>query len=125
VFFWVFVAGEKDKRRTGVAMRERNARIRAGGKRSRHARNDFKGDFIRGEASRLFTTTAEDKRIAALEPHNAFAGASPSHQKFLDFFLRQRVQVRALADIDFFAVRTTPGEHLGMNQIVIDQYIGR
>ena len=93
----VLVAGDERDRRRGVAVRDRDARV--GGRRhaGRHAGHDLERHARRGQRLRLLAAAPEHERVAALQPHDAPAGAAELDEQRVDLLLRQRGRARLLA----------------------------
>ena len=64
------------------------------------AGNDLEGNRRVVQSLRLFASTPEHERVAALEPHHALAFASQLDEEGVDLLLRNRVlRAAALADV--------------------------
>ena len=81
-------------------MRQRNPRLRRAGQGGGHARHDPNLHPGGHQGFRLLAATAEDERVAALQPHHAGMAMRQPHQQFVDLLLRQAMVGPALADID-------------------------
>ena len=84
----IAVAGEHGEAGAMLAVREGNARVIRRGDDRRNARHDFEMDFRRRQRLGFFAAAAENERIAALEPDDAFAFARFGDAARGDFLLR-------------------------------------
>jgi hypothetical protein len=80
-------------------MGHRNARRRGRRNRTRHAGYDVVSDPGALQRQRFFAPSAEDERIAPLEPDDAAPFARRADHQPVNRLLRHRVFCRALADI--------------------------
>src|SRR2546427_11507385 len=105
-----------------TAASKRNLRFRAGGERSRDARDNLHRDSILDQEADLFMGATEQHRVAALEPHHHAVAMGGVGKPLVDEALRARVAAAALADGDLFSLdeRKDP---LG-NQGVMEDDIG-
>ena len=87
-FGLAFVARNHRKAGAKIAMRERDTGIIRRGHDRRNAGHDFKRNFRRGEFLGFLAATAENVRVAALEPHDGVAFLCFGHQQLVQFALR-------------------------------------
>ena len=87
-FGLAFVARNHRKAGAKIAMRERDTGIIRRGHDRRNAGHDFKRNFRRGEFLGFLAATAENVRVAALEPHDGVAFLGFGHQQLVQFALR-------------------------------------
>src|SRR5579872_2263690 len=81
-----------------IAMGERNSCADGCGDRAAHARNNLVGDSGALERLSLFAPASEDKRVSALQTHDATPALCLRDQHRLDFVLTQGVTAGALPD---------------------------
>ena len=79
-------------------MRDRNAGGCRRGECARDARHDVERNTGRLQRKRLLSATAEDERIATLQPHDTAAALRGANHHRMDVFLRERMAARTLAD---------------------------
>ena len=105
-------------------MRHRDAG--GGGDRDRtgHAGNDFDVHAGSNAGGGLFRSTAEDERIAALEPHHTSTGGRAFDDQIVDLLLGQRVCVRRLARVDDLDIVSEGGEQLAWGEPVHHDDVG-
>ena len=104
-------------------MRHRDAGRRRRRDRARHAGHDVVRDAGALQRQRFLAAAAEHERVAALEPHDAFAAPrGANHQRF-DRALRHRMPPGALADVE--ALRATGvAQHAIVDERVVQDEIG-
>ena len=71
----VLVTGDDGDLGRHAALGDRDAGIGGHRERRRHARHDLERHAGGAQRERLLAAAAEDERVAALEPHDAFAAA--------------------------------------------------
>ena len=117
------MSGDDEERRRDAAVRHRDAGRRRPRDRARHAGHDVVRDAGALQRQRFLAAAAEHERVAALEPHDAFAAPrGANHQRF-DRALRHRMPPGALADVE--ALRATGvAQHAIIDERVVQDEIG-
>ena len=83
------------------------------------------GDAGRAQALQLLAATAEDERVAALEPHHMRAGPRVLQDEAVDRRLAHRVPAAAFADVDPPRVAAGPRSSTrGLHQRVVEHHVG-
>jgi hypothetical protein len=117
----IFVAGEDGETGAMLAMGEGNAGVIRRRHDRRNAGHHFKTDFRRRERLGFLAAAPENVRIAALEPHDAFAFARPGDEQRGDFLLRHG---HVFAARDEFGGRRRQPEQVGIHQRVVEHHVG-
>ena len=68
----------------------------------------------------LLAAAPEQERVAAFQPHHALPGAREVDEQLVDFSLRSRVAVAALADVDQLRVAARELEDALADEMVVD-----
>ena len=107
-----------------VAMGQRNLQGRGGGDAGGDAGHDLDGDARLAQRIELLAATAEDERIAALEPDHGLAGAGAVDQQRVDVLLRHAMRALGLADRDQLGLAPGMIEHALADQPVVKNDVG-
>src|SRR6476646_7674990 len=105
-------------------MSERNLRICSGTKRCRYAGNDFEVDTGCAQGFNLFTSAAEDQRIATLQAHHLQSQQCVLDEQRVDLALADFLLSETLADVLHFGRRRDERENLRADQVVMQNDIG-
>ena len=104
----ILVPGENGELRRVVAMRHRDARVSRRGDGRADAGDDLETQPRRRERLRLLAAAPEDKRIAALQPHDPLSRPRFFHEQRVDLLLLERVLPRLFARVDDLRARLAP-----------------
>ena len=118
------VSGDDVHGRGEIPMRHRNARVCRYGQRAGHAGHDLKRNMVLFEQLQFLAAAAEQKAVAALEAHDAFALLCLFQQNLIDAPLRHRMTIALFADIYLFGGVRHQRENLRPYQPVIDHHFG-
>ena len=124
VVFGFRMGGHEAHRLRVIAMGQRNAGVSRAGQRGGDAGHHFVADAVRAQEFEFFAAAAEDETVAALQPHDAFAGARVFQHQCVDLFLRHVVMAGFLAHFDAFGIAARKFQHLGADQAVVQDHIG-
>src|SRR6478609_4766383 len=117
----ILVAGENRELRVVIAVGHRDAGVGWTGDGRADAGHDLEMHARRREFRRFLAAAAEDHRIAALEPDDVFAGLGFLDDQAVDFILRHRVVLGALADVDFLTTGLGPVEQFRAAERVVNE----
>ena len=119
------VASDKRNGAGETAVRDRDARVGAGGDAGGDAGHDLKRDPGGAQGERLLATASEHERIAALQPHDRVARLRAlDHQRF-GLILRHRRPASLLADEQQLGVGTGAVKRRAGDQTVVQDHVGR
>src|SRR5581483_10156812 len=116
-------AYERDGR-SMLTVSERDAGIGGRAHRGTHAGNDLEGYVRRSQRLRLFSATAEKKRIAALEAYNTPAGPGVAAHETGYLVLREGMLGGLFAHVGLDAAGPGLVEQCSRGKVVIQNYIG-
>ena len=117
------MAAHERHRIAAAVIRDRNARIRGGANRRRHAGHDFEVHALLVQEQRFLTAAIEQERVAPLETRHDLAFARLLGQQVADRFLIALFGRRA-ADVDAFGIFRRHGEQVGMHEVIEDHHVG-
>ena len=104
-------------------MRDGNAVERGRRKRRRHAGNHLDGNSSGNQREGLLAASAEDERVAALEPHDALAAERAADHHPLDGLLRDGVPPGAFAHVAPARLRSVT-QRRAVDQRVVEDHVG-
>jgi hypothetical protein len=119
----VLVAGNERDRGGGIAVRDRDARVRRSGNAGRHTRHHLERHARSGERLGLLTAAPEHERVATLQAHHALAGSGKLDQQPVRLLLGDRSRAGLLADIAQLRLRPRPLERAGRDQPVVEDRV--
>ena len=118
------VAGDEHRAVRVVAVGERDAgvggRAQCGGDAGHH----FKRNARFAQGFQFLAAAPEHERVAALEPHHAFARTGMAHQQEVGFLLRHAAAAGALAHADFVGIAPHQIQHRIRHQRVVQHHVG-
>src|SRR5260370_24743586 len=85
-----------------------------------HSRHNLEGDVGAAEGFHFFPCTAEDQRIAALQPDDTQPGVGERYHKKVDFFLLNVLLAAALANVMNLRGCRDELQYLWRNQVVVE-----
>src|SRR6266542_879744 len=106
-------------------MRKRNPRISGNSQCRTDSRHDFKPYARIGKGLSLFASAAKNKWITTLESHHSSSGARLRDQQLIDFTLRRVLAAANFTNIAALGSRRGQLQDVGIDQVVIDNQIGR
>jgi hypothetical protein len=118
------MAGHEGDHLGMVAVRQGNAGIGRDAQRRGDTRHDFERDAGIGQRFGLLAAAAENKWVAAFEPHHREAAPRPLNQHGADFLLGEGVDGFFLADVDTLGVRWRQVQQRGRRQVVEEHGVG-
>ena len=120
----VVVAGHERDGRGRVAVRDRDARVRRDPDPRGHPRHDLHRDPRGVQVLGLLGPTAEDERVAPLEPDHPAALACVLDQQGVDLLLRHGAVADRLARADPEGGGGGQVEQARARQVVVDHHVG-
>ena len=105
-------------------MRKWNSRIGRPGDRRCDSRHDLKWNFCLRRGLRFLATATENERIASFQTNHLIPGTCFFDQECIDLILRQRMRTCFFADIDDLGCLTSPAEHFGIGEVIVNDQIG-
>ena len=105
-------------------MREGNACIRGDRSDRADTGNNLKGNSGAAKGQRFFGATTKQKRISAFEPNNDLSLFRPGNEQVIDLRLFSFTTTADFPYVDAFGVGRHTKQHVRIDQIVIDHYIG-
>src|SRR3989442_12911156 len=105
-------------------MREWNTCIRGDRNDRADPGNNLKGNSGAAKGQRFFGATTKQKRISAFEPHHDLSLFRLGNEQFIDLRLLSLTTTTNLSYVDAFGVGRRTKQHVRIDQIVIDHYIG-
>src|SRR6476619_980600 len=106
-------------------MSERDLQARRGGKAGADAWDDFDIDAGSTQRGKLLAGAAEHQRVTTFQPDHGLAGAGMGDHQSLDLGLLHAVLALRLADWNYLSLATGMLQHLGPDQAVVENHIGR
>ena len=79
---------------------------------------------VPGVTAALACAASEDEGVTAFQAHDAVAGAGLLDHQLFDLVLRHRMVAARLADVDAPGVTASAIQHLGRDQLVVDDDVG-
>ena len=104
----VLVTGKNRQLRTMIPMRHRNPRVGRTRNRRRNPRHNLKRHPRRRQFRRFLSTAPENHRITTLQAHHDLPLLRLLHDQVIDPFLRQRMVLRPLPNVNFLTIGPTP-----------------
>src|SRR5262245_55334212 len=107
-----------------IAMSYRNSRESRHSDCARDAGHNFKRNSGLRESTSFFASPAKNKWVAAFEPANVFAFASPFDHEPLDLVLLDAVVSRFFPNADDLGLRFGFFEQVQINQTIVEHNVG-
>src|SRR5437762_7401268 len=105
-------------------MREWNACIRGDSNDRADPGNNLIRNSGAAKGQRFFSATTKEKWISAFEPNHDLSLFRLGNKQFIDLRLLTLKTTTDLPYVDAFGVGRRPKQHVRIDQIVIDHYIG-
>src|SRR6266511_5568209 len=106
-------------------MCKRNSCISGNSQGRTNTRYDFKPYARIGKGLSLFASAAKNKWITTLESHHSSSGARLRDQQLIDFTLRRVLATANFTNIAALGLRRGQIQDVGIDQVVINNQIGR
>ena len=117
------VRGDQPQRLRVIAMRERHACVCAAGQRGGDAGHHLERNAVGSEKLQLLTAPPEDEWIAALQAHDAAAGAGVLEHQLVNAFLRHGLRTGGLAHGDLLGIPAREREHLVGDEPIVQDHV--